>query len=150
MQSKVSIVTNGEHQQLPLSTLKPIMVYDGACNFCKYWVSKWQLHASGEVTFIPYQQLPKTYFGITRQQFSKSVYLITQYRRLRGAAAVFEMLALGGNDFWNRLYHNVILADSVFEAGYWLVATFRDFFFWVIKLFSKEAREFDAQQPPPS
>lgn len=150
VQEKVSNANYGEPEQEPASMPKPIMVYDGACNFCRFWISRWQRNVSEEVVFTPFQQLPRVYFGITHQEFSKSVYLITKYRRLRGAAAVFEVLALGGNDFWNRIYYNVVLADTVFEAGYWLVSTHRNFFFWLTKIFYKEARSFDSPQPPPS
>lgn len=149
MLQNVSNAINPQQEYIPNSTLKPIMVYDGACGFCKFWVSRWQRQAADEVVFVPYQQLPHKYFGITRRQFSKSVYLITQYRRLHGAAAVFEVLALGGNDFWNSVYYNFILADIVFEAAYKVIASYRDFFFWLTKIFYKEARHFDAQKPLP-
>ena len=148
MQEDGSNTTHGEPEQSSSTIQRPVMVFDGNCAFCKFWVSKWQKLAAEEVDFAPYQQLPRVYYGVSRQQFSRSVYLITKYRRLRGAAAVFEVLALGGNDFWNRLYYNVVLADSFFESCYWLVATHRDFFFQLTKLFYKEARKFGKKQSP--
>ncbi|MBC5992844.1 thiol-disulfide oxidoreductase DCC family protein [Pontibacter cellulosilyticus] len=135
--------------QVPPPTSKPVMVYDGGCDFCKFWVNRWQRTTADEVNYTPFQQLPETFQGVTRKQFKQSVYLITQYRRLRGAAAVFEVLALGGNDFWNRLYYNVVLADTVFEVGYKLVGNNRNFFFWLTKIFYKDARTVDAQQTTP-
>lgn len=143
MQEELNTHANADPEQDTPLTVKPIMVYDGACGFCRFWVSRWQRNTLNEVTFTPYQQVPKLYHGITRRHFSKSVYLITKYRRLRGAAAVFEVLALGGNDFWNSVYYNVVLADVVFEAGYQLIAANRNFFFWLTKLFYKEARTYD-------
>ncbi|WP_299822604.1 DCC1-like thiol-disulfide oxidoreductase family protein [uncultured Pontibacter sp.] len=137
-------VSNNQNdgQILGSAILKPILVYDGDCSFCKFWVSRWQKLTPHEVKFTPYQHLPEVYYGVKRQEFKKSVYLITHYRRLRGAAAVFEVLALGGNDFWNKLYYNIVLADVLFEAGYRFVASNRDFCFWVTKLFYKDARKF--------
>jgi predicted DCC family thiol-disulfide oxidoreductase YuxK len=129
--------------KLPSNVPKPIFVYDGECGFCKFWIDRWKRTASDDVIFKPYQHLPRVYNGIRRREFKKTVYLITQHRRLRGAAAVFEMLALGGNNFWNQLYYNLVLADVIFEAGYWLIATHRDFFFMVIKLFNRDAKKYE-------
>ncbi len=143
MEPEADSTTQEGHQKLPSISPKPIFVYDGECGFCKFWVDRWKQKSSGEVIFKPYQQLPKVYLGIRRRDFKHTVYLITQYRRLRGAAAVFEMLALGGNDFWNQLYYNVVLADVIFEAGYWFVATHRDFFFTLIKIIYKDAKKYE-------
>ncbi|MEJ8801077.1 thiol-disulfide oxidoreductase DCC family protein [Pontibacter sp. H249] len=142
MLEKGGNASSEEVDQDSISLQKPIMVYDGNCSFCRFWVSKWQNLASEEVDFVPYQQLPKLYYGVTRQQFSRSVYLVTKYRRLHGAAAVFEVLAIGGDDSWNRIYYNVVLADTFFEAAYRVVANNRDFFFWLTKLFYTDARAF--------
>lgn len=133
-----------EQEKNAFITLRPILVYDGNCDFCRFWVDRWRRMAYTEVDFEPYQQLPAHFHGISRDQFAQSVYLITQYRRLKGAAAVFEVLAIGGNDFWNRLYYNVVLADTVFEAGYRFVASNRDFFFRLTKLFYDSARQYDS------
>ena len=149
MQEELNTTPDINPEQDSAFTFKPTMVYDGNCGFCRYWVSRWQRNTINEVTYIPYQQIPKLYNGITRRQFSKSVYLITKYRRLRGAAAVFEVLALGGNNFWNSVYYNVVLADVVFEAGYQFIAANRNFFFKLTKLFYKEARLYDTQAAPP-
>lgn len=145
MQDDLTKPENASSDQGPPLAEKPIMVYDGACDFCRYWVNKWQQATLNEVTYVPYQKVPKLYYGVTRQQFSRSVYLITKYRRLRGAAAIFEVLALGGNNFWNNVYYNLVLADVVFETGYQVIASNRGFFFWLTKIFYKDARKFDSQ-----
>jgi predicted DCC family thiol-disulfide oxidoreductase YuxK len=144
VEPKANSIAHEEPLKPPSTAPKPIFVYDGECGFCNFWIDKWKREASGEVNFISYQQLPRVYLGIRRRDFKQTVYLITQYRRLRGAAAVFEMLALGGNDFWNQLYYNVVLADVVFETGYWFIATHRDFFFLLIKIFNRDARKYEA------
>lgn len=142
LEPEVDRTPNEDKPKSNFSFITPILVYDGECDFCKFWVSRWQRTTSNLVEYTPFQKLPREFYGITKHEFRSSVYLITQYRRLKGAAAVFEVLAYGGNDLWNRLYYNVVLADVVFEAGYRLVATHRNFFYRLTKLFFQEAREF--------
>lgn len=122
-----------------ISVQKPILVYDGDCAFCKYWVNRWKRKTEDEVCFVPFQQVPRVYFGIQRDQFQKSVYLITHYRRLHGAEAVFELLAIGGNNTWIQLYHGFPLAERAFEAGYRFVAENRGFFYKILKIFDSNA-----------
>ncbi|WP_439881250.1 thiol-disulfide oxidoreductase DCC family protein [Pontibacter sp. MBLB2868] len=121
------------------SALKPILVYDGECAFCLYWVNKWKQITAEEVDYTPFQQVPPVYFGVSREQFQKSVYLITYYRRLYGAEAVFELLSIGGNNTWLQLYHGIPFADSLFELGYRIVADNRNFFYKILKFFIPDA-----------
>ncbi|MFD2512933.1 thiol-disulfide oxidoreductase DCC family protein [Pontibacter locisalis] len=114
---------------------KPILVFDGECAFCKYWVNRWRQRTEDDVIYIPFQQAPPSYFGISREQFRESVYLITQYRRLHGAEAVFELLAISGDTTFIRLY-NLPLANRLFELGYSIVANNRNFFYELLRRFT--------------
>jgi predicted DCC family thiol-disulfide oxidoreductase YuxK len=126
-------------QVFNLSSQKPIVVYDGECNFCKYWVNKWKLKTLDEVYYIPFQQVPPVFFGIQREQFKKSVYLITRYRRLCGAEAIFELLAIAGYTSLIELYNRIPLLDKITEIIYRLIANYRDFFYKILKIFSPNA-----------
>lgn len=118
----------------------PVLIYDGDCSFCKYWVGRWKRRTAGKVNYVPFQEVPDNFYGISRAQFQRSVWLITaDGRQLRAAAAVFELLHMAGTSTWNRLYHRVPLADKVFELGYRLVASNRNLFYKLTKFFFRDA-----------
>jgi predicted DCC family thiol-disulfide oxidoreductase YuxK len=119
---------------------KPILVYDGKCPFCMFWVNKWKLLAHDDITFVPYQELPEQFYNISRSQFKKSVFLITPYRRLKGAEAVFELLAISGDNTWIYLYRKLPFANKLFELGYGMIANNRGFCYAITKLFYDKAK----------
>lgn len=119
----------------PSGLTHPMLVYDGDCSFCKYWVNRWRRKTGNKVKYTPFQELPEEFRGTTHAQFRKSVYLFTKYgQRLHGAEAVAALLHLSGHSTWNWLYHRLPLAGKVAEGGYRLVADNRDFFFKLTKL----------------
>ncbi|WP_266203932.1 thiol-disulfide oxidoreductase DCC family protein [Pontibacter kalidii] len=114
---------------------EPVLVYDGDCSFCKFWVNRWRRKTGARVTYVPYQEVPDGFHGISHAQFRRSVYLITTYGQpLHGARAVAALLQLSGHSTWHWLYHRVPLAGTVAEAGYRLVADNRDFFYKLTRL----------------
>ncbi|WP_276497683.1 thiol-disulfide oxidoreductase DCC family protein [Pontibacter litorisediminis] len=118
---------------------QPLLVYDGDCSFCKYWVSRWRRNTGNKVKYVPYQEVPDGFRGTSHAQFRRSVYLFTTYgRRLHGAEAVAALLQLSGYSTWNWLYHRLPLAGTIAEAGYRTVADNRDFFFKLTKLFFRD------------
>lgn len=119
---------------------KPVLVYDGDCSFCKYWVNKWRRRTGNKIQYVPFQEVPDSFHGITHAQFRRSVYLFTSYgQRLHGAEAVAVLLQLSGYSNWSWLYHRVPLASTVAETGYRVVADHRDFFYKVTKLVFRDA-----------
>ncbi|WP_242920913.1 thiol-disulfide oxidoreductase DCC family protein [Pontibacter liquoris] len=118
-----------------------MLIYDGDCSFCKYWVRRWQHRTKDKVQYVPFQSVPDGFHDISREQFRRSVWLITaDGRKLHAAAAVFELLAMGGQHGWNRAYYQVPLANRLFEFAYRVVANNRDLFYKLTKLFFRDAR----------
>jgi predicted DCC family thiol-disulfide oxidoreductase YuxK len=73
---------------------KPVLVYDGACEFCRRWIELWQTRTADRVVYLPLQQ-PGVLrqLGISRSDALRSVQLVTpDGRRYRGAEAVFRAL----------------------------------------------------------
>lgn len=118
----------------------PVLIYDGDCSFCKYWVGRWHRRTKDKVRYVPFQEVPEDFHGISRNQFQRSVWLILpDGRKLHAAAAAFELLAIGDMHSWNWLYYRVPLADKLFELGYRIVAKNRDSFYKLTKLFFRDA-----------
>ena len=79
----------------------PLLVYDGACNFCYYWIARWQ-HLTGErVAYAPFQQVASRFPEISLEQFETAVQLIEPSGQMSsGAEAVFRTLAYAPRQQW--------------------------------------------------
>lgn len=74
---------------------RPLLVYDGKCNFCARWVRRWQSACAGAFDTVPLQDptLPSRFPELSREQFQKAVHFITPEGTVfTGAEAVFEAL----------------------------------------------------------
>ena len=111
---------------------KPLMVYDGDCNFCTLWVRRWHQLTGDRVDYLPAQDsgIPARFPEIPREQFDTAVQLIESDGVIySGAEAVFRTLAHSSNDQWPmRTYENSPAVADITEWAYGLVARNRTFF----------------------
>ena len=105
---------------------KPLLVYDNACDFCRYWIAQWQ-HATGDrIDYAPYQEVAAQFPEIPLSAFENSVQLILENGTvLNGAEAVFRALN-NGLLLW--CYYHLPGFANVSEAVYRLIAQHRPFF----------------------
>ena len=79
------------------SMIKPLLIYDGDCGFCRRWIVRWQFMTGDKVRYEPYQKVGEQYPHIAPDSFRKSVKLVdidgTVYS---GAKAVFLTLKKAG------------------------------------------------------
>lgn len=90
-----SRATNGPQLALPL-VVKPLLIYDGDCGFCKRWVRRWWARTGERVDYAPYQQ-PDVLerHGVPPTAARRSVQLVLpDGHRYEGAEAVFRLLML--------------------------------------------------------
>jgi predicted DCC family thiol-disulfide oxidoreductase YuxK len=111
---------------------KPLMVYDGDCNFCTLWIRRWQQMTGDSVDYLPAQdpRVPAQFPEIPPEQFNTAVQLIeTDGTVYSGAEAVFRTQAHSPNRRWPlRTYeHSPVFADFT-EWSYRLVAGHRTLF----------------------
>jgi len=119
--------------------LKPLLVFDGDCNFCAFWVRRWQRATGSHVEYQPFQdpriaaQFPELACG----QFEGAVQLILPDGAVHsGADAVFRALAGNPHEVWlQELYEHSPVFAAVCEVGYRFVARNRRFFSAVTQLF---------------
>ena len=108
---------------------KPILIYDGDCGFCKYWIERWKQRTGEKIEYKPYQEVGDRY-DINKEQFQKSVWLVMpDGSKFAAAEAVFESLAIAGNTKWRWACKNIPLLGKFFEFCYKVVANNRSFFF---------------------
>ena len=109
---------------------KPLLLYDGGCNFCKRWILRWQARLADAADFEPYQTAAARFPDIPLEYFENAMQLVeADGRRVGGAAAAFKLFDLGGHRsklWW--CYRRLPGFAPVSEAVYRFVARHRTFF----------------------
>jgi hypothetical protein len=104
-----------------VSSSKPLLIFDGKCGFCRIWIEYWRKLTGDRVEYAPSQEVGGEYPQIPKEDFSLGVQLVRPDGSVaRNAAAAFETLRL--DQFYAPL-------APVWEWGYRIVATHRDFFY---------------------
>lgn len=107
-------------------TGRPLLVYDGDCDFCSGQVRYWQRLTGDAVAYAPYQQVAGAYPHIPHEAFVRSIQLLMpDGSRHSGAAAVMHLRAAGGRPGW--LWAGRVMPGftALAEAAYRLVARHR-------------------------
>src|ERR1041385_4117569 len=116
---------------------RPLLLFDGDCGFCRYWVQRWQMKVRGAVDFAPAQQEAARFPQISESDWRKAVQLVMPDSTVyHGAEAVFRALAMvpeGRGPL--AIYENVPGAKPACESFYRLVARNRNFFSKLTTLF---------------
>src|SRR4051812_31373935 len=82
---------------------KPLMIYDGECNFCTRWIRRWRRKTGEHIDYAPFQtpNLAGRFPEIPPDAFATAVQLVVPDGSVfRAAEAVFRSLALSGCSPW--------------------------------------------------
>lgn len=109
---------------------KPFMIFDGDCNFCRFWAARGQARTGERVTWAPYQQVHAQFPKISIPAFQSAVQFVDETGTVfSGAEAIFRCLSVGKSTtvllWW---YENVPGFSAVSEFVYRFVARHRSFF----------------------
>ncbi len=106
---------------------RPIMIYDGDCHFCRYWIERWKWFTGERVDYAASQdsEIRTRFPEISAEQFDTSVQLVMPDGQVfSGAEAVFAVLGSRWGIF-KRLYQNVSPLRTCSEKTYRFVAEYR-------------------------
>jgi predicted DCC family thiol-disulfide oxidoreductase YuxK len=105
----------------------PLLIYDGDCGFCKYWVRYWQRLTGDRVAYAPYQEVAAQFPEIPEAAFQRAVYYIAPDGEIASGAeaALLTLSHASGKGFWLTLYRHVPGFAAVAEAMYAFVASHR-------------------------
>src|SRR5260370_3694918 len=97
----------------------PLLIYDGDCGFCKYWLRYWQRLTDDRVAYAPYQEVAEQYPEIPRAEFQRAVqYVAPDGKITSGAEAALLTLSHGDKGFLLTLYRHgpgfAAIADGVY------------------------------------
>ena len=105
---------------------KPLLVYDNACDFCRYWIAQWQDATGDRVDYAPYQEVAAQFPEIPLSAYENSVQLILESGTiLSGAEAVLRAL---NNGLFLWCYYHLPGFAKVSETVYRFIAQRRPFF----------------------
>ncbi|MZH05935.1 MAG: DUF393 domain-containing protein [Nitrospinae bacterium] len=108
---------------------RPVMVYDGACGFCTFWVRRWQQITEDRVLYKPSQEVASQYSQISPEKFDASIYLIyPDGSYYSGAKGVYKALATSIHKIPLWAYEKVPGFAPISEWAYHKVAENRPFF----------------------
>lgn len=106
---------------------KPLLIYDGACGFCRTWIERWRRVTGDRIEYAPYQEAAGRVPALAREAFERAVHLVEPGGRVtRAAEAVARSLAYAPGQGWALwLYRFVPGVAPVSEAGYAWIARHR-------------------------
>ena len=112
------------------STDRPLLVFDGDCSFCRFWVDAWKSLTEDRVAYAPFQEVADQFPEIPLENFRSSVQLVMPGGEVfAGAEAVFRTLAYAPGKKWMLwLYERAPNVAPISEACYRIVAAHRSFF----------------------
>src|SRR5258706_11179176 len=108
------------------SPTKPLLIFDGDCNFCRHWIARWKNSTGDAVDYIEFQDasIATRFPEISRDQFEQAVQLIEPDGSVyAGAEAALRSLAHGSHSHWQLwCYEKLTGIAFVAEFFYRLVA----------------------------
>jgi len=108
---------------------KPVVLYDGNCGFCRFWVERWNAIVRGSVDFEPLQQEGARYPGIPREQMEREMQLVDADGTVLGGADAVLRMWRGTRWGWlETLAKKVPPLLGALRAGYRFVAGHRTLF----------------------
>lgn len=121
---------------------KPLLIYDGDCGFCIFWITRWRKKVEGQVDFQPYHEAAARFPELPVETFRRAAQLVEPDGRVSaGAEAILRARALApGGGAWLGVYESVPGARALFDLGYRFVARNRPGLYKVTRLtFGEEA-----------
>ena len=71
---------------------RPLLIYDGECQFCIKWANKFKMLTVDYVTFIPLKNIPLDFIYVNRAACLQSVHFINIHDKVsKGAEAIFQL-----------------------------------------------------------
>lgn len=116
-------------------TEKPLLVWDGDCSFCKFWVTRWQKNTQGKVIFKTYQEVASQFPDIPLKEFKKASRFIT----IKGGvysgpdSAYMSYLVANPSSFWHHWYINYSWFEKLSDTAYNFIAHHRSEMFQLTK-----------------
>ena len=107
---------------------RPLMVYDGKCGFCKYWVIRWKKISGLSVDYKPYQEVAVNFKDIPEHYFAEAVRFIEIDGKVFNGpdAAYITYFRKGKVTYLHKWYSNNSWFQKLSDFAYQFVADNRN------------------------
>lgn len=126
--------------------IKPVLIWDGECGFCKFWVIRFGTFTKDKIVFQTYQKTAGQYLDIPIKEFKKASRLIEVDGSIyNGPDSLYRSLEHSNEQTWpwHRWYCRHIWFTKLSDFGYNLIAKNRPLMFFLTKtLFGKRPEKF--------
>ena len=121
-------MTNESHLRVANPPPKPLLIWDGECDFCRLWIERWREITAGKVDYATYQQAARQFPEIPAEQFKCAMAFIEpDGETFFAAEAVYRSLRCRGSRKWlTWSYHHVPGFAAISETGYNFIARHRN------------------------
>jgi len=108
---------------------KPLLIWDGDCDFCRLWIERWREMTMDKVDYSTYQKAADRFPEIPTDEFNRSLVLIQPDGAVLFAVeAVYRSLAYRRSREWLAWsYDHLPGFAGISETGYGLIARNRKF-----------------------
>ncbi|MEZ5277592.1 MAG: DCC1-like thiol-disulfide oxidoreductase family protein [Opitutaceae bacterium] len=121
---------------------RPVLLFDGDCRFCRFWVDRWQAQTGGTIEFAPSETVPDDHPVMSAADLDRAIHLVEPDGRVtRGAEAAYRVREIGmARPRLARLYRKSPVFAAISEWGYRRVARNRPFFSCLTRFFFDRKR----------
>jgi len=123
---------------------KPVLIWDGECGFCKFWVIRLKQRTKDNITYRTYQEAAKRFPDIPLREFRRASRLIEKDGRVySGPDSLYRSLDHADTNSlsWHRWYQKHAWFTKLSDQGYNYMAKNRPFMFKLTKTFFGERPE---------
>jgi len=115
---------------------RPLLIYDGDCDFCGLWITHWRRLTGDSVSYAPFQQVEHDFPQISHETFERGVQLVMPDGTIyRNAEAVFRLVQPAPRRGWGLwMYQHIPGFRPVSETVYRWIGQHRDFAYHATKL----------------
>src|SRR5262245_9678528 len=118
---------NRSHLRVANPPTRPLLIWDGKCDFCRLWIERWREITAGKVDYVPYQEVADRFPEISREEFGRAmVFIQPDGETFFAAEAVYRSLRYRSSRRWLVWsYDHVPGFAAISEIGYKFVARHR-------------------------
>src|SRR5438045_5294 len=120
-------MTGERRQHVANPPPKPLLIWDGECDFCRLWIERWREITAGKVEYATYQQAAHQFPEIPVEQFNRAMALIEPGGETFFAAeAVYRSLRYRSSRRWLAWSYDHVPGFAVIsEIAYKFIARHR-------------------------
>ena len=120
-------MTGERRQHVSNPSPKPLLIWDGECDFCRLWIERWREITAGKVEYATYQQAAHQFPEIPVEQFKRAMALIEPGGETFFAAeAVYRSLRYRSSRRWLAWSYDHVPGFAVIsEIAYKFIARHR-------------------------